>query len=241
MNHIKHIRKDVDIKETSKTAEITDPFGNLRYRVVLTSFDVTDDDCYNRCYQIQVISYYGTSEEIIVAEQPIEDEDRIYDYEYALKVYDDYIKSYSMLIRAEHRDHQDIETYQDSIGYEKTIPECCATCKWCKKRPGPEHPHNVQYIEKLQCTCPENCREFEEDIVRAHEPHRNRVEDMLGHKVFHKDFDCDIIYPGVDPFGKCKNYEKNCEKFHVPHKHMIYDKEEKQHKISGLDCGGADR
>lgn len=40
-------KHDVCVKETARTAEIADKFGNLRYKVMLTSFDVTDDDCYD--------------------------------------------------------------------------------------------------------------------------------------------------------------------------------------------------
>lgn len=200
-----HQCRAVDVKETVKLAEITDPFGNLRYKVSLTSYDIIDDGKYSLCYQIQVINYFGIPEPIIIVDRPEYDERPIHDYKYAISIYNEYVKSYSNLVKAENRDHQDIDVYKENIGYKKTLPECCSTCKWCRRRKLPyEYIYGVS--DKLECTNPLNCKQFEHDIVREHDPYRERIESEFGHRLQPEDYSHNIIYPDVDPFGKCDHY-----------------------------------
>lgn len=211
MNNFKHNHTkrncNVDIKETVKVAEITDPFGNLRYKVALISYDDIDDGKYILKYRIEVINHFGPQEPLIIVQRPEFDEDEIYDYNKAIELYYYYVKSYSNLVKAETKDHQCIDIYKDNIGYQTTIPKCCATCKWSRKRV--IHKDFIYGVSgKLECVNPENCKKYNSTMLEPHYHHRHTHDMMHGHCYRHDDYAHDIIYPTVDPFGQCDYYVK---------------------------------
>lgn len=166
---------------------------------------------------MQVISYFGFPEPLVIAERPDDSEGEIYDFREATRLYRDYVKSYASLVDAETRDHQDIDVYKDSIDYKKTAPECCATCKWCARKQLNKQAsivsHDLPEPEKLVCTNPLCSKDFEEDVIRAHEPHRRHIEDGHGRHLRPDDYAHDTICPDVSPFGVCARYEQGSEPY----------------------------
>lgn len=194
--------KSVYVKETCKVAEISDAFGQLRYKVQMTSFDIVDDGKYELAYQVQVVNYFYGPEPLIIFEAPDVDEPPIKDINVANKIYAECVKNYTMLVKAETRDFQDIDVYKERIQYRETCPECCATCRWCKSGL-----RNVVIDRKLHCINPKNKIEFKTDI-RPYDYRHNYIEDHYGHRVMPDDHATLDISPKVMPFGVCMNYEK---------------------------------
>lgn len=102
-----------------------------------------------------MINYFSTPNPLVIIDRPEPGEPPIYDYLYALNLYNEYVKTYTALIRAETRDFQDITIYKEKIGYKETKPACCATCQWCRKKVTPGK-YVYQDTGKLECTNPEN-------------------------------------------------------------------------------------
>lgn len=205
----KPTKSNVDVKETVKVAEITDPYGNLRYKIALLSRDIIDDGKYIPSFSIQVINHFGVPQPIIIVDRPdtSNGEADIYDYNYAISIYCHYVKSYTNLVKSESKDHQSIDIYKENVGYEKTTPKCCATCKWARKRL--VHKDFIFGVsDKLECTNPENCYKYEMNMHEAHTVHRYHHDERYGHHCRHDDFSHNTIYPMVDPFGVCENYFK---------------------------------
>lgn len=150
----KHYRHH-DVKEVVKVAEISDKYENLRYKVILNDVKHIVDNTLKTCYQVQVVNYFSTYEPLIIVTKPELGESLIFDYDYALKIYCDYIKSYTALVRAETRDLQDISNYAEKLEYHLTCPQCCITCKWAKK-PCSEYKHVIGALNKLECHNPKN-------------------------------------------------------------------------------------
>ena len=157
MQNLNPYYKSVHVKETCKIAEITDAFGQLRYKVEMTSFDIVDDGKYELCYQVQVVNYFYGPEPLIIFEAPEEDDPPIKDVKVATAIYEQCVKNYSSLVKAETRDFQDIDIYKEKIGYRETCPECCMTCKWCRA--------DIHHIpaKKFHCSCPKNRAMFRID------------------------------------------------------------------------------
>jgi hypothetical protein len=203
----KPIKSNVDVKETVKVAEITDPYGNLRYKVALISRNDNSTGKYKLAYTIQVILYFGVPSPLTILERPEQTEAAIYDYNYAIKIYCDYVKSYTNLVKAETKDHQTIDIYKENIGYEKTNPKCCSTCKW-SKRIVTKNDYVYGITGKLQCVNPINCKAYEKNIINQDDIIHVNYNKLHGHKCGHNEYSHDIIYPIVDPFGVCEHYFK---------------------------------
>ena len=194
--------KSVYVKETCKIAEITDAFGQLRYKVEMTSFDIVDDGKYELVYQVQVVNYFYGPEPLIIFEAPDVDQPPIKDINIANKIYADCVRNYTALVKAETRDFQDIDVYKERIEYRETCPECCATCRWCKSGL-----KSIMLDRKLRCINPKNRLEYKNDTL-PYEYQREHFENLHGHKVMPDDHSVLDITPKVMPFGICKNYEK---------------------------------
>lgn len=136
--------KSVHVKETCKISEISDAFNQLKYKVIMSSFDIVDDGKYQLVYQIQVVNYFTGPEPLIIFEAPDLDEPVITDLKVATKIYNDCVQNYTALVKAETRDLQDIDVYKEKIEYKEICPECCATCKWCKSKFNDEIIHDKE-------------------------------------------------------------------------------------------------
>lgn len=205
-NHIKH-NCNVNVKETTKVAEIIDAFGNLRYKVALTSFDIINDGKYMLEYQIDVVKHFETQQPLLIAQYPSEGDPRIFDYNKAIQIYHNYVKSYTNYVKAETRDHQCIDIYSENIKYTKTTPDCCATCKWSRKRHITDD-YIYGISNTLKCVNPANLETYQRNMHTKQDIDRY-IQDMQdGHKYRCDDFSYNDIHPTVDQFGICKRYTK---------------------------------
>lgn len=206
--------RTVTVEENNKVAEIKDAFKNLRFKVSLTSFD----SYYfpgKKCYQIQVLSFNAYADPsytdpIIIVDRPTSCEPPIHDYDYALKLYDDYVRTYTQLIKAETKDFQDIELYKEQIGYKIIAPSCCLTCKWCKKHCF-DIESKVGAFGRLECWNPKCCKAYNFDSEHRHQPFNEHCHDPKCYdpNYFERKHMIIDIHPNVDMFGICDNYEKN--------------------------------
>lgn len=180
----------ITVHETLKTAQIKDAFKNLRYEVQLKSADLHTDDENDTAYQVQVINFhYAPDPLVILTKQTVV-------YGYALSYFDECVRNYTNLVKAETRDFQDMGLYKDKVGYKITCPRCCATCMWCRRRPL-KHEFTVGATFKLECWSPKNSTAYNFDMEEC-KPAKHFDE---GHE-HHLD-----IHPNVRPFGVCDNYE----------------------------------
>lgn len=152
--------QETSLRETAKCIEIADPFGNLRYKVVMTSVDVVDElelGKLSKRWYVQVLNCFSAAGELIVVERPdpASGEEPIRDGAVAEKLFHEYLRAYASLVRAETRDFQDIENCREQAGYKNVQPECCATCKWCK-RSKPDGDFQFGATGRLECWNPAN-------------------------------------------------------------------------------------
>lgn len=227
------------VQETSKSIDIVDKFGNLRYNVTLSSEIMWDE----RSYKTIVSQSLPKG---IVAFLEIPEDDRWEpDYYKALEDFNCCVKKYQSLVDAEMKDFRDIDIYKDKIGYEVQLPErCCGSCKWCMKTfedDGPawdfhhhhHHMHRGKPI-KMQCCCPENeqvfnyAKQFPCMPSPRHQfngwqklPWQTPDDIDLGKSLWDPRKFPSIMFPTVDMLGICDNYEKGkCQydKHQMPHR-----------------------
>lgn len=183
-------QKQFDVKEVVKVSEISDKYGNLRYKVALNNLEYIDEySNVKTCYQIQVINCFSAPENLILVQKPGFNEPIISNYEHALSIYLGYIKTYTALVSAETRDLQDISINGDKIGYQITCPKCCMTCKWVRTKPA-RHDYILGISNKLECYNPKN--------------NQTDVHQMNVHMHTHI---VSTMHPNVNMFGVCDNYE----------------------------------
>lgn len=214
--HIPHF-KQTQVIETSKEVIINDMKGNTRYSIQLVS-QMLDDG--HLGFQVRVVHYWpnGQQDEDSNPMLQIPEDHFDPDYKKMEKVFSICVQRYDSLVRAETKDFNDIDIYADKIGYEKTKPECCAFCRWCRK----SRWHCGHGEPMLECHNPKNQLDFNymvdiPDFPSGH-CHRYRdnwqklpwmQEDPFKRMPLRGDEVLDRIFPKVDPFGKCKNFEKD--------------------------------
>lgn len=195
--------------ESVKVVELRDAFNNLRYKIVMTSVDVSTDPIFGKLYEIEVVNCFSAPDPLVVVHRP-QDDELIRTYDEALEIFQQYVEAYTSLIKAETKDLQDISVYKDTIQYEETCPECCATCKYARvKRTSDDYVYGI--TGKLECCNPHNILDYDFNreqcgVERQVEPPYYSVPKDV--KV--------IVYPNVQPFGKCSRYEKGTENPYQP-------------------------
>lgn len=194
----------VSVRETVKVSEIRDAFKNLRYKVALMSYNVYGFDGVRLAYQIDVVNCFSAPEELIIVSKPLDGEPLIFDYSYALKLYNEYVDNYTTLVKAETRDMQDMSIYADKVNYRITCPACCITCKWAQKRKTPGD-HIVKVTGRLECHNPKNVSEYNFDTDSGNSKHIPERPCPPYYKP-NNDFKL-TLHPNVQPFGVCDNYE----------------------------------
>ena len=207
------------VKDTSKSVDIEDKFGNLKYVVELQSEVFAS----GRAYKVTVSQMLssGLSAFLCIPENGYEQR-----YDEAIMAFDGCVMKYKSLVDAETRDFRDIKVYEKNIGYEVQRPQCCASCKWCMKtiehshhpwEHRPFHPKN-DYV-KMQCCNPKNEQVFNyaqnyPDFPRFRKefcgwqklPWQSPEDVHIGMPEWDPRKFPSIIFPVVDPFGKCDNY-----------------------------------
>ena len=200
--------KSVHVQENVKVTDIKDALNRLKYKVTLTAYDI-NDDAWGTIYQIQVINFFSAPDPLIILTRPNNDEQPIDNYREALQIYNDCVKNYTNLVKAETRDFQDIDIYKTKIDYKITEAKCCGTCKWCQQRAQPKNDFIYGVSNKLECTNPLNETEYKFDMIHTdkyghiHQTHhfprppffKSPHEEHLG------------LRPNVEILGLCKNYE----------------------------------
>ena len=205
----------VHVLETAKLTEIRDAMGTLRYRVVMSTYDI-DNHLENvfpaKAYMIQVVNdFYDKEAPLVIVTVPDEGEPPLLDYSIALETYESYVKNYTSLVKAETKEMQDMDIYAEKVGYHHTCPPCCATCKWCHEHKCPRSnfplppPMPEPFKKKLECQCPKNVNEFNFDVDRQDEPCHH---DIYPHYHHPQPRPMPILFPHVKPLGLCDNYEK---------------------------------
>lgn len=199
---IKPNYKSVYTRDSLKAVDIFDAFHKLRYKIILTSYDISND-FYSTIYEIEVLNCFTAPEPLIIVSRPEDNEEPISDYGYALKLFNQYVDEYTSLVKAETRDYQDIEIYKDKFGYEETCPKCCETCKWVKRR-DQKFPKHYNPLTRLECMNPKNQIEFDQNIPQRDVPPFFPEKGPVRHHETH----VILVAPKVKMFGCCKNYEK---------------------------------
>lgn len=217
--------KRSQIIETSKEVIINDAVGHIRYAVRLKS-EMQEDG--HLGFQVQVIHYYPSDAEednnlmLTIPEEGYES-----DYKKIEKEFETCVQRYDSLVKSETQDFRDIDIYKDKIGYEETKPDCCAFCKWSRRihRMHDEHCHHHKDHFKLECHNPKNEKDFTYMVDFPAFPNKNAHrychdgwqklpwmrENPLKRIPLREDEILNRIFPKVDPFGKCKNFEKPLE------------------------------
>ena len=189
--------QSVHTTETTKVSDIRDALNNLKYKVAMTSYDVSDD-AYGMIYEITVANYFSAPDPLIILTIPERGSGQIItDLHEAEKIYHDCVARYTALVKAETRDFQDIDIYKDSISYKVVTPKCCGTCHWCKQeKTRGDFLFNV--TGKMKCTNPENQTAYDFTFGQPiqHPPFYRQGEDQ---KL--------VLHPNVDVFGYCPKYE----------------------------------
>lgn len=224
--------KAVDAKETQKVTDIRDAFGNLRFKVALTCATDWYGDVHRVAYTVVVVNCSYDGAELQILQKPEDGEPPIFDYNYALNFYNECVKKYSDLVKAEVKDFQDISIYKEKIGYTVTCPECCMTCKWASMNKT-QKDFVFGVSQKMVCMNPDNCLDYlgrdpEEDKKKFTDFHKRfplspnmpdqccDIESQWQHHQ-HKFCGCQdehiVIRPKIEPLGVCKNYFKKGEQY----------------------------
>lgn len=199
-----------------KVTEIRDVFNNLRYKVVMSSIDGTNHAAlvnpkYSKYYEVEVVNCFSAPNPLVIVSRPTYGEEAINTAEEAQRIFDNYVAEYTGLVRAETRDFQDICSYKETIGYEMTKPECCATCKWSRLALT-ENDYVYGVSGRIECTNPENALNYdfntEYNGLRAAPKRPNYVKVASEAKL--------IVNPNVHAFGKCPKYEADDRDPYVP-------------------------
>ena len=209
-------------RETSKSIDIYDKFGRLRYVVELASQLLSPGQ---RGYKVTVAQMLQNGLKAFL--QIPSDGSYEPKYDIAIENFNACVKKYQSLIDAEMRDFRDIDVYSENIGYEVQKVECCSSCRWCMKTLAKgKHTPKHENVIKMQCCCPMNEQVFNYAQQFPQMPH-NRFHDhgwkqlpwqaMMDQdgldgasKEFQASWDPrkfpNIVFPTVDPLGKCENY-----------------------------------
>lgn len=201
----------IHVLENVKVSEIRDALNNLRYKVALMNYETYIGLDLKIAYKIQVVNCFYGEEHLIILTVPEEGEAELTDYGKAVAIYQHYVKVYTSLVKAETRDLQDMDIYSIKVNYHHTCPKCCATCRWCKKRPMKKD-FVFGVTGKLECHNPKNFAEFDYDLDRR------SGHDVPGIWNHPKHYDDHVrtridMHPNVTAFGVCDNYETQKKKF----------------------------
>lgn len=142
------------VVDESKTTQIVDAKGNVRYRVILSS--VTEEGKIG--FKVEVVHYYPGDEENggqVVLQIPEAEGELEFNCMKAHYDFDTCVQRFDSLVRAETRDFKDIEIYKDKIKYEVLKPKCCAFCAFSR-----EHRHGYGCRPYLECHNPDNQQRF---------------------------------------------------------------------------------
>ena len=207
--------------ETSKEVIINDAVGHTRYAIRLVS-EMQEDG--HLGFQVQVVHYYPSdSEEDNDLLMTIPEEGYESDYAKIEKAFDTCVQRYDSLVKSETQDFRDIDIYKDKIGYEKVEPECCMFCRWSRRMYGMHDEHCYSKdCTKLECHNPKNEKDFTYTVEFPRFLNRNAhrychdgwqklpwmKENPFKRIPLREDEILNRIFPRVDPFGKCKNFEK---------------------------------
>lgn len=202
---------ETSVRETAKCVEILDPFGNLKYKVVVTSVDVADELEFGKLskrWYVQVLNCFSAAGELVVVERPdpVSGEAPIRDGAIAEKLFREYVRAYTSLVKAETRDFQDIEVARERVGYQNVQPECCATCKWCRRHDTPGD-FCVGATGRLECWHPANSEACQSPVVNQRLIDRMAFAKKRGCWCsFPDDGAFQQLHPFVKPFGLCERY-----------------------------------
>lgn len=204
--HKKMKFKSVHIADISKVTEIRDAFGNLKFKVVMSS---TEENKVKH-YELQVYNCFSKDEPFVISSRPEDGEDPITDFKFASEIFDEFVVNYSCLVKAETKDMRDIDIFKEKIEYRETCPECCGTCKWSSLHCHPDWKKPV-FEQHLRCSNPENVKEFRFDFDVKHCEDDIHMSHFIGEipKRCESYHDEDQVHPKVKVFGVCKHYEKN--------------------------------
>ena len=127
-------QKSSHVDTTSKTVNIADAFGNLRYIVELISRPFYNEvtGATDLGFKVIVKNFAMNNVGIPFLVIP-EGEAWEFEQDIALKNFNDCIDKYNSLVVAEMKDFKDIDIYKERIKYVETKPCCCMFCRWCKQ------------------------------------------------------------------------------------------------------------
>ena len=181
-HHSHHSMGDPFVQETSKTSEIRDNFGKVRFKVYLIDMlDYYDEkeDCDDR-FVVSVYSLCYSLDPYKILEETFNEPSDAYCF------YNKCIENYKHIVQVETKDFQDIAIYAEKINYHKIDPDCCLNCRFC---------HNDHTGIHLEC---HNRNNF---VFEPGCPHDHN------HNYYHTD-EFLRIFPKVHNNGICDNYKR---------------------------------
>ena len=226
-HHGHHSMGDPFVQETSKTSEIRDNFGKVRFKVYLIDMlDYYDEkeDCDDR-FVVSVYSLCYSLDPYKILEETFNEPSDAYCF------YNKCIENYKHIVQVETKDFQDIAIYAEKINYHKIDPDCCANCKYsrtceadkdcnCHSIPpyGPHHKPRKRLIcmnsrlftidnneaENKDC-CNDHC---EHNSHHGHEYDKTFNRPHNEHDKHHHHPHMSDIQPKVDDWGICDYYER---------------------------------
>ena len=69
-----------------KVVELRDAFNNLRYKIVMTSVDVSADPMFGKLYEVEVVNCFSAPDPLVVVHRP-QDDELIRTYDEALEIF----------------------------------------------------------------------------------------------------------------------------------------------------------
>ena len=213
----------IDVFDISKTTQINDPFGNIRYKVCLDTRPIYLEDDTKIEYIVYVLNCFSSSVDFILAYQ------KFIDRAEAEREFQKLLDNYITLTKAEVLPAQDMHIYDKKTDYQITCPKCCETCIWAKKS-NRRHIcsndvsfiecHNPKNVEKIRMNVDNRddhcCYEHADHNCNCHGHHH--FNDKCLHEYGHHD-DChsiEPIFPIVDKFGVCPEYHEAIKPCNTP-------------------------
>lgn len=207
--------------ETSKSTEVVDAFGQLRYVVNLSSQvssiaisgEVVDARVYQTVVQMPLSSGLSAFLQIPADGHEV-------DYAKAQCDFKTCVERYSSLVWAEMKDFNNIDIYAEAVQYEVLKPDCCMNCKYgCP---------SIACPGKYECHSPKNQQVFNYGHAFPQLPnkdiyaygHPNSAWQKLpwqagvpcyGQKLPLPTQTMNRIYPTVDALGTCSDFTKKDE------------------------------
>lgn len=223
-NHIHACHKhnmSINTEEVSRTTNIKDNHGNIRFVVSLSPLDecmpCNEAHFSNKQYAVDVISYCYNKTPIFIVH------DEFTNIEESTLAYEKYVHQYELIACTNVIQCQDIYAFADKINY-KQVDKCCANCKWSMEIDSDDK----LFDEIVDCGC--TCNGHHHNACDMHSKKLVCTNiDIFGLSDLHNHVGKHIsvqLYPEVNANHVCDLHcDERADGFHHPHIHHEYDED----------------